>query len=129
MKSRKELTKAEEQAMNILWELDRGFINEVVAEYPTPRPAYTTVASIIHILEKKGYVSREAFGNSFRYTPLVSKVEYAGGYLKRFVDRYFSSSYKNMVSALSNQEDLSTEDMEEIVGLLNKKLKDKSKGT
>jgi len=129
MKDHTELTKAEEQVMNILWKLGKGFIKNIVAGYPSPKPAYTTVATIINILEKKGFVKREPMGNTNEYHPVISKDKYTDGFLKRFVDKYFSSSYKNLVSSLSSREDMSTEDMEEIVGLLQSKLKDKRKGT
>ena len=120
-----ELTKAEEKVMKILWSIDRGLIRDVVKEYEEPKPAYTTVATIIKILEKKGFVGRNPIANSFEYYPIVEKREYTRGFMKTFVKSYFSNSFKNMVSEFGNQEDLSTEDMEELIAYFKDKINNK----
>ena len=122
-----ELTKAEEQLMKVLWKLKKGLIRNVVDGYGEPKPAYTTVATIMKILENKGFVSKEAVGNTYEYKPLISKSDYAKGFINRFVSKYFSNSYKSMISALSEQEDLSTEEMEEIIAHFQDQLKKKQK--
>ncbi len=120
-----ELTKAEEQIMKILWRIEKGLIRNVVSEYRDPKPAYTTVATIMKILEKKGFVSKTPIGNTFEYSPLVSKQYYTGTFLKRFVGKYFSHSYKSMISSLSSNENLSTREMEEIIEMFQEELKSK----
>lgn len=109
------LTKAEEKAMKILWSLKSGLIRDVVNEYGDPKPAYTTVATIIKILEKKKFVARRPVANSFEYHPLVEQEDYSKKYMKSFVKRYFSDSFKSMVSAFGTNEELSTKDMEELI--------------
>lgn len=109
------LTKAEEKAMKILWSLGSGLIRDVVNKYDEPKPAYTTVATIIKILEKKNFVGRQPIANSFEYHPLIEQEEYTKKYMKSFVKRYFSDSFKSMVSAFGTNEELSTQDMEDLI--------------
>ena len=120
-----ELTKAEEKAMQILWSIEKGLIRDVVNEYEEPKPAYTTVATIFKILEKKGFVGRTPIANSHEYYPLIQKEEYTHGFMKSFVKNYFSDSFKNMVSAFSDKEDMTTGEMEEIIEHLKSQIKAK----
>lgn len=122
-----ELTKAEEKAMQILWSIEKGLIRDVVNEYEEPKPAYTTVATIFKILEKKGFVGRTPIANSHEYYPLIQKQEYTRGFMKSFVKNYFSDSFKNMVSEFSSQEDMTTKEMEEIIEHLKTQIKAKNK--
>ena len=85
MVAMKELTRAEEQIMQVLWRLGRGFVKDIVDELPEPKPAYNTVSTIVRILEKKGFVSHEAFGKTHQYFPLTSKDEYKKNFLKSFI--------------------------------------------
>ncbi|WP_462253989.1 BlaI/MecI/CopY family transcriptional regulator [Ekhidna sp.] len=109
------LTKAEEKAMKILWSLERGLIRDVVNGYNDPKPAYTTVATIIKILEKKGFLGRRPIANTNEYYPLIKEEDYTKKYMRSFVKRYFSDSFKSMVSAFGTDEELSTEDMEDLI--------------
>jgi predicted transcriptional regulator len=118
----KELTKAEEQIMQVLWKLKKTFVKEIIEEIPEPKPAYNTVSTIVRILEKKEFVSHEAFGKTFRYYPLISKREYSKKYLKNFVGNYFSNSYKQMVSFFTKEESLSLHEMEEMKQLIEKEI-------
>ena len=120
-----ELTKAEEKAMQILWSIEKGLIRDVVNEYEEPKPAYTTVATIFKILEKKGFVGRTPIANSHEYYPLIQKEEYTHGFMKSFVKNYFSDSFKSMVSAFSDKEDMTTGEMEEIIEHLKSQIKAK----
>lgn len=121
------LTKAEEKAMKILWSLQKGLLRDVVKEYPEPKPAYTTVATLFKVLEKKGFVARIPIANTHEYYPLVAKEEYTKGYMKSFVSNYFSNSFKSMVSAFSSQEELSTKEMEELIAHFQNQIADKNK--
>lgn len=118
----KELTNAEEQIMQILWQLEKGFVNDIIEHMPEPKPAYNTVSTIVRILETKGVVDHKAYGKTHEYFPLISKEEYTKGFLNGFVKRYFSDSYKNLVSSFSKNDNLSTRDVEEIIEILQKQL-------
>ena len=119
----KQLTKAEEQIMHILWELERGFVKDIIDNLPEPKPAYNTVSTIIRILEKKGFVSHHAYGNSHEYYPLIAKEDYTKAYLKNFVKNYFSDSYTEMVSFFTKDRDLSLDDLEEIKKMISDEIK------
>ncbi len=119
----KELTKAEEQVMHILWDLEKGFVRDLMDKMPEPKPAYNTVSTIVRILERKGFVGYTAYGKSHEYYPLISKREYTSKFLKGFMRNYFSSSYRQLVSFFAKEEDLSIEEMESIITLLNEELK------
>jgi BlaI family penicillinase repressor len=121
-----DLTKAEEQVMKILWKIEKGLIRNIVSAYDEPKPAYTTVATITKILEKKGFVNKNPIGNTFEYHPTLSKQEYTNGFLQRFVGKYFSNSYKSMISSFSSSENLSAKEMEEIIEVFQKQLKSKN---
>lgn len=121
----KELTKAEDQIMQVLWKLKKAFVKEVIEELPEPKPAYNTVSTIVRILEKKEFVGHEAFGKTFRYYPLISKKEYSKFFLKSFVGSYFSNSYKQMVSFFTKEESLSLEEMEEMQKLIESQINKK----
>ncbi len=114
----KELTRAEEQVMQILWKIKKGFVKDILKEFSQPKPAYTTVSTIVRILERKQFVSYKAFGKSHQYYPLVSKKEYSGTYLKGMVQGYFSNSYKQLVSFFSEESKLSIKEMEEIKAMI-----------
>jgi len=122
-----ELTKAEEKAMKILWFIKKGLIRDVVEGYEQPKPAYTTVATIVKILEKKGFVGRRPIANTHEYFPLILEDEYSKKYMKSFLKRYFSNSFKSMVSAFGTNEELSTRDMEELITHFQTELKKKKK--
>jgi BlaI family penicillinase repressor len=115
----KELTKAEEQIMQVLWRLERAFVRDIIENLPEPRPAYNTVSTIVRILEKKGFVSHKAYGKTYEYFPVVSRDEYKKGYLKSFMKRYFGNSFQAMVSFFASGRDVSLEEMEEIRRLLH----------
>jgi len=124
----KELTKAEEQIMHILWRLGKGFVNDVIAELPEPKPAYNTVSTIVRILEKKGFVGHKAYGNTHEYYPLIEKEKYTKFFLKGFVKDYFSNSFAGLVSFFSKNEDVDIAEMEEIMKLLKQQIKSKKEG-
>ena len=108
----KELTKAEEQVMQVLWSIGQGFANEIMAAFPEPKPAYNTVLTIIKILENKGFVKHETFCRANRYTPTISKEEYSQNFLGSVVERYFNNSYLDLVSAFAKKENFSLEELE-----------------
>jgi BlaI family transcriptional regulator, penicillinase repressor len=114
----KELTKAEEQVMQILWSLQSAIVRDIMTHFPDPKPAYTTVSTIVRILEKKGFVEHENYGNIHKYSPLVSKDEYASEFMNYFVKDYFGNSFSKLVSFFGQKEKISPNDLEEIRKLL-----------
>lgn len=110
----KELTKAEEQVMQVIWNIGQGFANEIMAAFAEPKPAYNTVLSIIKILENKGFVKHETFCRAHRYSPAISKEDYSQRYLGSVVERYFNNSYLDLVSAFAKKENFSIEELEEM---------------
>ena len=109
----KELTKAEEELMHILWKMNKGFINDILVELPDPKPAYNTVSTIVRILEKKGFVGHTAYGKSHEYYPMVSKEEYTKTYFGNFMKNYFGNSYREMVSFFTSSNNMSIHELEE----------------
>lgn len=120
----RELTRAEEQVMQILWELEKAFVKEIVDRMPDPKPAYNTVSTIVRILEKKGFVGYEAFGKTHRYFPLISKKEYTRSYMKNFMKNYFSNSFKDMVSFFAREDNMSLTELEDLMKEVGKDLDD-----
>jgi len=119
----KELTKAEEQIMQILWNIEEGFVKEIIEELPEPKPAYNTVSTIVRILEQKGFVAHKAFGKSHQYHPIVSKKDYTGFYMRGMVKNYFGNSFKNMVSFFAKEDNIDINELDEIMDEIKKELK------
>ncbi|HAA11690.1 MAG TPA: CopY family transcriptional repressor [Cytophagales bacterium] len=111
----RELTKAEEEIMQVLWEMESAFVKDIIEQMPEPKPAYNTVSTIVRILNKKGFVGHTAHGQSHRYHPLVSKAEYTKNFMKGFVQKYFRGSFQQMVSFFTKEDDLSLSELEELL--------------
>jgi predicted transcriptional regulator len=124
----KELTRSEEQIMQILWKIGKGFVNDILDRLPEPKPAYNTVSTIVRILEKKGFVKYSAIGKSHQYYPAISKRDYTRTYMRRFVYNYFGNSYKEMVSFFTQEENLSMEEMDEIRKFMKDQIKKSKQG-
>ncbi len=122
----KELTKAEEQVMQLLWKLRKGFVKDVIAEMPEPKPAYNTVSTIIRILETKGFVSHKAYGNTYEYFPTVTKKEYTKNFMKGFVKNYFENSYQQMVSFFAKENELTLTQLDELKEFMEKEIRNRS---
>lgn len=121
----KELTKAEEQVMQVLWKIQKGFVKDILEEVPAPRPAYTTLSTIIRILEKKGFVAYRAYGKTHEYYPLVSEEAYKKFITEKLVSSYFGNSFKSLVSFFMEEKNLSLKEADEIIRVIeaNKKKK------
>ena len=111
----KQLTKAEEEVMQILWQLNKGNVAAIIEQLPEPKPAYNTVSTIIRILEDKGFVTHEKVGKGHIYFPLVQKSEYSNQSINKLVDGYFQGSFKSMVSFFMKKNDISLSELEEIM--------------
>ena len=123
----KELTKGEEQVMQVIWSIGQGFANEIMAAFPEPKPAYTTVLTVIKILENKGFVKHETFCRANRYSAVISKEEYSQRYLGSVVERYFNNSYLDLVSAFAKKENFSLEELEALKKVIDEAITEERK--
>lgn len=117
----KQLTKAEEQIMQVLWDLQEASVKEVIEKLPQPKPAYNTVSTIIRILENKEFVSHKAEGRGYVYYPIVEKETYSNQSLHKLMNGYFNGSFKNMVSFFVKENDMDITELESILKEVNKK--------
>ncbi len=123
----KELTKAEEQIMQVLWDLNRAFVKEIIDRLPDPKPAYNTVSTIVRILQDKGFVGHETYGKSHCYYPLVDKDTYTRKFLKNFIGNYFQNSFSQMVSFFAKEENVDLKELEKILEQAKKTRENKGK--
>jgi BlaI family penicillinase repressor len=123
----KELTKAEEQVMQILWKIKKGFVNDIMDQIPGPKPAYNTISTIVRILEQKGFVDHKAYGRTHEYFPLLNKKEYMQAYLNQFVGNYFDHSYRSLASFFMKDENLSLKEMEDLKKIMEEAINKKKK--
>ena len=117
----KQLTKAEEQFMQILWELEEASVQEIIDQLPEPKPSYNTVSTIIRILETKDFVAHKAKGRGYIYFPLVSKTIYTNQSLQKMVDGYFGGSFKSMVSFFVDKNEVDYKELDTILKIINDK--------
>lgn len=117
----KELTKAELQIMQLLWDKERAYINDLLEQMPNPKPAYNTVSTIVRILEKKGFVSHDTFGNTHQYFPKIDRDTYLNSFMHGILNSFFSGSVSNLVSFLSKKENLSIVEADELIKIIKKK--------
>ena len=111
----KQLTKAEEEVMQILWQLEKANVAAIIEELPKPKPAYNTVSTIVRILESKGFVDHEQEGRGHLYFPLLKKSDYSNQSINKLVDGYFQGSFKSMVSFFMKKNDMSLSELESIL--------------
>lgn len=121
----KELTKAEEQVMHVLWGLGKAFVKDIVEQMPNPKPAYNTVSTIVRILETKGFVDHKAYGKTHEYFPVVSRPAYTQFYLNNMVKGYFDGSITSLVSFFAKENSLKTNELEELMKKLEELKKQK----
>lgn len=112
------LTKAEEKIMKILWDIEKGFIKDILDQYPDPKPPYNSVSTIVRVLVQKEIVGYNAFGNTHQYYPLVSKEEYRKGQLSRLVSDYYNNSLKQVVNFFSESKQLDEKELDEVMKML-----------
>ena len=119
----KQLTKAEEQFMQILWDLKEASVKEIIEQLPNPKPAYNTVSTIIRILETKNIVAHKPKGRGYIYYPLIEKTDYTNQSLHKLMDGYFGGSFKSMVSFFVKKNDIDINELESIMTEINKSKK------
>jgi predicted transcriptional regulator len=124
----KELTKAEEQIMQLLWEQEKAFVKDIVEQMPNPKPAYNTVSTIIRILEKKGFIGHNAYGKTHEYYPLIKRTDYTKTYMKNFMRNYFSGSFQEMVSFFAREDKMSVSELDELMEDVKRDLENENQG-
>src|SRR5262245_41369120 len=116
--SMKKLAKREEQIMQVYWDLGKAFIKEVIPHLPDPKPHYNSVATIVKILEEKGFLDHEAVGNVYSYFPKISREEYQKHDMKDIVQKYFDNSYPRMLAFFAKEQNLSEDELKEILEMI-----------
>ncbi len=106
--------------MQIMWDLKRGFVKDVIDQMGEPAPPYNTISSLIRILEKKGFVGHKAYGKTHEYFPLISKLAYRSFTFRNFVANYFDGASGNVLSFMLEEQDLSAEEIEKAMKEINK---------
>lgn len=119
MNTKRELTKAEEQIMQAIWQVDKGFAKDILEVLPEPKPAYNTVLTVIRVLVTKGFVKFNTFGKSNEYYPTISKNEYSMGQLQSLKKKYFNNSSKQLLSFFLKENKLEIGDVDEILKMIN----------
>ena len=112
------LAKREEQIMQACWHLGKAFIKEIIAELPDPKPHYNSVATMVRILEEKGFLAHETFGNTFQYYPVITKEQYQNHAFDDIVRQYFNNSYPRMLAYFAKEQKISQEELNEILALI-----------
>ena len=115
------LAKREEQIMQVFWEVEKAFIRDIIPLLPEPKPHYNSVATMVKILEEKGFLNHETVGNMFSYFPIISKEDYQKFALKDVVSQYFDNSYPRMLAFFAKEQNLSEDEFAEIIKLVKSK--------
>tara|TARA_R110002051_G_scaffold325424_1_gene427751 strand:- start:945 stop:1307 length:363 start_codon:yes stop_codon:yes gene_type:complete len=116
----KQLTKAEEEVMQVLWQLEKCNVAAIIDELPEPKPAYNTISTIVRILESKGFVNHEQEGKGYLYFPLIKMSDYSNQSINKLVDGYFQGSFKSMVSFFMKKNDMNLSELEAILKEIKK---------
>ncbi|MEX0291133.1 MAG: BlaI/MecI/CopY family transcriptional regulator [Flavobacteriaceae bacterium] len=114
------LTNKEEEVMKVLWKLQKAFVKEILEEFKGDKPHYNTMSTIVRNLEEKNYVAHEAFGNTHRYYPLITKEAYRKQFVSATIADFYDNSYKNLVSMFAKEEKISVKELKEIISLIEK---------
>ena len=117
------ITKAEEQVMQVLWDLEEGFVKDIVEKFPNPKPAYNTISTIVRNLEKKEYIGHKVYGNTHQYFPLIARDFYKNEIMANYLKNYFSNSFKQLVSFFSEKNNLTINEIEEIRKIMENEIK------
>lgn len=119
------LTRAEEEVMQIIWQLERCLVRDILEQLGDPDMPHSTISSVVRILEKKGFVDHKAYGKTYEYFPLISKEDYAQQGVQSLVQKYFGGSPKKLVSFLVQKEDLDLKELNELLKKLDTSSKKK----
>jgi BlaI family transcriptional regulator, penicillinase repressor len=123
----KEITKAQEEILLVLWEIKEGVVTDVIAKLPDPKPAYNTVSTVIKVLEKKGYVSHKVYGKTYVYFPIIQKEEYARHTLKNSYTQLFNGSLNQVVSFFVKDDKVGLKELEDLKNYIENEIKKQKK--
>lgn len=121
----KRLTAKEEEVMDFYWDKGPLFVKQLLEFYDEPKPHFNTLSTIVRGLEEKGFLSHQAYGNTYQYCSVVSKEAYSEGTLKNVVAKYFNNSYFNVISSLVKEEDISVSELKQLIEEVEKSQKEK----
>lgn len=121
----KTLTKAEEQVMQHLWSLEKAFLKDIADAFEDPKPAYTTISTMVRILIEKGFIGFKQYGNNREYFPLVAREEYLKGQFRGVLKSYFQGSFSKFASFYADEENISLEELEEIRMLIQDEIRNR----
>lgn len=121
------LTKPEEQIMQYIWKLKKAFLKDIVEQFPEPKPAYTTISTVVRVLVKKKFLDYKTFGKTREYYPLVSKKKYFSEYMNDIIFSFFNGSSGKFASYFTKNEDLNLSELEEIKDLIEEKIENLKK--
>lgn len=119
----RQLTRAEEEVMLILWDKGKAFVRDILDAMPEPKPAYNTVSTIIRILEKKGFVGYNAYGKTHEYFPVVAKEEYRKFEMEQLIGNYFENSLSELVSFFVKDKKVDARELDEIMQIIARQKK------
>ena len=122
------LTNAEEQIMKLLWKLEKAFMRDLLNEFPDPKPAPTTVVTLLKRMMDKGFVSYRLYGNSREYYALIKKADYFSDHVNGLIKDFFNNSPVQFASFFANETDLTKEQLQEMRNIVNKKIESKNRG-
>ena len=117
------LAKREEQIMQVFWDLQKAFIRDIIPLLPDPKPHYNSVATIVKILEEKGFLNHETVGNIYCYFPIITRDDYQKHAMKDIVSQYFNNSYPRMLAFFAKEQNLSDDELSEILKIIKSKKK------
>jgi len=117
-----QLTRAEEQVMQILWDMKEGLVKDIRDSFEDPKPARNTVSTVVRVLEKKGFVGHKAYANVHLYHPLISKEDYSKTQLFGLMESYFNNSFPTMASFFAREKDLTVKELDELLDDTRKEL-------
>ena len=116
------LTTAEEQLMDLLWEREQLFMKDIIDSYPDPKPATTTIATLLKRMQNKDFVAYKLMGNSRQYYPLVKKSDYFSKHVNGLIKNFFGSSAMQFASFFATETNLSTAELEDLKKIIDNEL-------
>ena len=120
-----QLTKTEEELMNRLWKLEKAFMKDLLDVYPEPKPAVTTIATLLKRMAGKGFISYTLYGKSREYYPLIKKKDYFSKHVNGLIKNFFNDSASQFASFFTKETNLTKEELEDLKAIIDKEIKKK----
>lgn len=122
-----QLSKSEEQLMQYLWKRNKAFMKDLLEDFPEPKPATTTVATLLKRMTQKGFINYKTIGKSREYFPLVKKADYFSKHVNGLIKNFFNNSASQFASFFTSETDLSNEELEELRKIIDRQIKENKK--